>query len=109
MYYYFLNDMVDAIEKGFSLIPKSDEKIKVVEELGPLLEKAEHRMLDLTKETRYWEAKYVREKGRNAEALGEFAKAIELEFYKEYEELIPTVMEEKIKSLIKEMAGGTDG
>lgn len=37
-----------------------------------------------------------------AEAVKEFAEAVKLEFYKEFEEIIPSVMSDRIDSLVKE-------
>lgn len=40
--------------------------------------------------------------------IKEFAEAVKLEFYKEFEEIIPSVMAERIDRLVKEMVGGSD-
>lgn len=40
-----------------------------------------------------------------AEAIKEFAENIKLEFYKEFDEIIPSIMADKIDNLVKEMVG----
>ena len=40
-----------------------------------------------------------------AEAVKEFAERVKLEFYYEFEELIPSIMADKIDNILKEMIG----
>ena len=40
-----------------------------------------------------------------SEAIKEFAENIKLEFYKEFDEIIPSIMADKIDNLVKEMGG----
>ena len=44
-------------------------------------------------------------KQAKAEAIKEFAENIKLEFYKEFDEIIPSIMADKIDNLVKEMVG----
>lgn len=41
------------------------------------------------------------------EAIKEFAEAVKLEFYKEFDELIPSIMSDSIDDLVKGMGGAT--
>ena len=40
-----------------------------------------------------------------AEAIKEFSENIKLEFYKEFDEIISSIMADKIDNLVKEMVG----
>ena len=42
---------------------------------------------------------------QRAEVIKEFAENIKLEFYKEFDEIIPSIMADKIDNLVKEMGG----
>lgn len=44
-------------------------------------------------------------KATKAQAVKEFAERVKLEFYYEFEELIPSIMADKIDNLVKEMVG----
>ena len=41
-----------------------------------------------------------------AEAIKEFAERVKMAFYYKFEELIPSIMDDKIDNLVKEMVGG---
>jgi Tfp pilus assembly protein PilN len=43
----------------------------------------------------------------NSEAIKEFAEQIKMVFYYEFEELIPSIMADKIDNLVKEMTEGS--
>ena len=44
-------------------------------------------------------------KHREAEAVKEFAKQVKMAFYYEFDELIPSIMADKIDNLVNEMVG----
>lgn len=44
-----------------------------------------------------------------AEAYREFAERVKLEFYYEFDELIPSIMSDRIDNLLKELVGEDDG
>lgn len=44
-----------------------------------------------------------------ADAIEAFAERVKMEFYYEFDELIPSIMADKIDALVKEMVGDTDG
>lgn len=48
------------------------------------------------------------ERADHAEAIKEFAERVKTAFYYEFEELIPSIMAEKIDNLVKEMVGDTE-
>ena len=50
--------------------------------------------------------KYIAE--AKTEAVKEFAEKIKLEFYYEFDEIIPSIMADKIDNLVKEMVGVVD-
>lgn len=41
-----------------------------------------------------------------SEAIKEFAEAVKMEFYREFDEIIPSIMADRIDSLVKEMMEG---
>ena len=43
-----------------------------------------------------------------AEAITEFAERVKLEFYREFDEIIPSIMADKIDQIAQEMKGETD-
>lgn len=45
-------------------------------------------------------------KNLKAEAIKEFAEAVKMEFYREFDEIIPSIMADKIDNLVKEMTEG---
>ena len=53
----------------------------------------------------FWE----RVEGAKSEAIKEFAERVKMTFYYEFEELIPSIMADKIDDLVKEMTEGENG
>ena len=80
-------DALDLINRQRAEIERLQNK---VEELSEVLSD--------TIRIRYVEAK--------AEAIKEFAEAVKMEFYREFDEIIPSIMADKIDSLVKEMTEG---
>lgn len=51
---------------------------------------------------------YLNVDNLKAEAIKEFAEQVEMAFYYEFDELIPSIMADKIDDLVKEMVGDKD-
>ena len=99
------NDVTGALVEGTSWYYELESVIEDIVKLsfgaGVLYrEEAERQMVD-----GYADALVERTK---AEAIKEFAERVKLEFYYEFDELIPSVMADKIDNLVKEMVGEED-
>ena len=105
MYYWSVQELVKPLERCVKFLPEGTEKEEIIKELRRCTGKIDNELDEAKTKARYWEEKYRREKNGTKEILENFAEAIQLEFYKEFEEIIPSIMEEKIEALVKEMAG----
>lgn len=82
-------------------------------ESGELLTKDEHfqrckEMYEQGKFDKEAQAIYTAGYGNVAQAVKEFAEWLKLEFYQEFEELMPSIISDKIDEHIKELYGGEE-
>ena len=90
-----------------SMWPGDSESLKIYNRLAELEDKIESGELISTKEVGDTEIEFFVK--HNAEvrkqAVKEFAASVKLAFYYEFDELIPSVMADKIDTLVKEECG----
>lgn len=90
------------------------DKQKEIEKMAADLDKAKELALgtvgSLNNGFGGWYAKCLVEKGYGdlRAAVKEFAASIKIAFYQEFEELIPSIMADKIDELVKEVCGNGD-
>lgn len=66
------------------------------------------KLLDDRTKQRYAELYEEAKSVVRAEAVKEFAEKVKMAFYYEFDEIIPSIMADKIDNLVKEMAGDTE-
>ena len=90
------------------------DKQKEIEKMAADLDKAKELALgtvgSLNNGFGGWYAKCLVEKGYGdvCAAVKEFAESVKMAFYQEFEELIPSIMADKIDELVKEVCGNGD-
>lgn len=90
------------------------DKQKEIEKMAADLDKAKELALgtvgSLNNGFGGWYAKCLVEKGYGdvCAAVKEFAESVKMAFYQEFEELIPSIMADKIDELVKEVCGDGD-
>lgn len=90
------------------------DKQKEIEKMAADLDKAKELALgtvgSLNNGFGGWFAKCLVEKGYGdvCAAVKEFAESVKMAFYQEFEELIPSIMADKIDDLVKEVCGDGD-
>ena len=90
------------------------DKQKEIEKMAADLDKAKELALgtvgSLNNGFGGWYAKCLVEKGYGnvRAAVKKFAESIKMAFYHEFEELIPSIMADKIDELVKEVCGDGD-
>lgn len=101
-----IRKLKDAAEALLKAVPEEyDGRAKLRGELKAAILREETARTGAEQELEYWKARYKRIKQEREKDLRKLGEDIMLEFFREFDELIPSVMEEKIEILIREMVG----